>query len=148
MARTVPGTFIRNTATLVGLKMGSIGYGLVAVAGVVTALLIAYLADRYVRPYLGSPSLQEFEGNNAAVIGIILATGLRMMHSAVIDGRHDNRLAGVCFVLFTAVEYGSRHDFHSLGRGGVNLFCLLAGITPIPKNYFIRFSNKAVKDII
>ncbi|MGI6512880.1 MAG: chromate transporter [Syntrophomonadaceae bacterium] len=101
VAQTVPGTFATNTATLVGLKMGSIGYGLVAVLGVVTpALLIAYLADRYVRPYLGSPSLQGvLKGITAAVIGIILATGLRMMHSAVIDG--PTMITGLlAFVLF------------------------------------------------
>jgi len=88
VAQTVPGTFATNTATLVGLKMGSIGYGIVAVLGVITpALLIAYLADRYVRPYLTRPALQGIlKGVTAAVIGIIFATGLRMMHSAVIDG--------------------------------------------------------------
>ena len=54
-----------------------------AVLGVVTpALLIAYLADRYVRPYLGSPAQGILKGITAAVIGIIFATGLRMMHSA------------------------------------------------------------------
>ncbi|MGE5544808.1 MAG: chromate transporter [Bacillota bacterium] len=88
VAQTVPGTFAANTATLVGLNMGQIGYGVVAVLGVVTpALLTAYLADRYIRPHLKSPALQGvLKGIAAAVIGIILATGLKMMHSAVIDG--------------------------------------------------------------
>lgn len=83
VAQTVPGTFATNTATLVGLNMGHIGYGLVAVLGVISpALLIAYLADRYVRPHLENPALQGvLKGIAAAVIGIILATGLRMMHS-------------------------------------------------------------------
>lgn len=88
VAQTVPGTFATNTATLVGLNIGNIGYGLVAVLGVISpALLVAYVADRYVRPYLDNPALQGFlKGLMAAVIGIILATGLKMMHRAVIDG--------------------------------------------------------------
>ena len=63
VAQTVPGTFATNTATLVGLYMGHIGYGLVAVLGVISpALLIAYLADRYVRPHLENPVYRGFEG--------------------------------------------------------------------------------------
>ena len=43
VAQTVPGTLATNTATLVGLNMGHIGFGLVAVLGVVSpALMVAY----------------------------------------------------------------------------------------------------------
>jgi len=101
VAQTVPGTFATNTATLIGLNMGHIGYGLVAVLGVISpAILVAYLADRYVRPHLENPALQGvLKGITAAVIGIILATGLRMMHTAVIDA--PTMITGLlAFVLF------------------------------------------------
>lgn len=87
VAQLVPGAFATNTAVLVGLNIGSFGFALGAVAGVVTpALFIAFLAEHYVRPILDNPKLQGFlKGLTAGVIGIILATGLNLMHSVVID---------------------------------------------------------------
>jgi len=87
VAQTVPGTFATNTAVLVGLTIGGLGYGVAAVMGVVSpALLIAHIAERYVRPYLENQALQGIlKGLAAGVIGIIFATGLKMMHSAVVD---------------------------------------------------------------
>lgn len=87
VAQLVPGAFATNAAVLVGWNVGSIGFALGAVVGVITpALLIAFLAERYVRPLLDNPKLQGFlKGLTAGVIGIILATGLKLMHSVVID---------------------------------------------------------------
>ncbi|MGI6551136.1 MAG: chromate transporter [Syntrophomonadales bacterium] len=122
VAQTVPGTFATNTATLVGLNMGHIGYGLVAVLGVISpALLIAYLADRYVRPHLENPALQGvLKGIAAAVIGIILATGLRMMHSAVIDG--PTMIAGLlAFYLFYSRNWNVALATISAAAAGVIL---------------------------
>ncbi|NLV15676.1 MAG: chromate transporter [Syntrophomonadaceae bacterium] len=87
VAQLVPGTFATNTAVLAGMSVGSIWFALGAVAGVVTpAPFIAFLAERYVRPLLDNSKLQGFlKGLTAGVIGIILATGFKLMHSVVID---------------------------------------------------------------
>lgn len=85
MAQTVPGTFATNTATLVGLTVGNFGYACAATLGVVTpAVFLGYLADRYIKPYLDTPQLQGLlKGLSAAVIGIVLGTGMNLMKGAV-----------------------------------------------------------------
>ncbi|MGE5422704.1 MAG: chromate transporter [Ignavibacteriales bacterium] len=85
MAQTVPGTFAANTATLVGLTVGNFGYACAATLGVVTpAVFLGYLADRYIKPYLDTPQLQGLlKGLSAAVIGIVLGTGMNLMKGAV-----------------------------------------------------------------
>lgn len=106
MAQTVPGTFATNTATLVGLTTGSFGYGCAATLGVITpAFLAAYLADRYIRPYLDTPQLQGLlKGLAAAVIGIILGTGLNLMKSAIVDWPTLG-VVGIAFYLFLARKW-------------------------------------------
>jgi chromate transporter len=85
LAQTVPGTFATNTATLVGLNIGSPVYALAAALGIVSpALAISYLADKYIRPWMDAPAVQGvLKGISVVVIAIIAGTGLNMLAQAV-----------------------------------------------------------------
>ena len=125
VAQTVPGTFATNTATLAGLSIGNIGFGLVAVLGVISpALLVGYAADRFFRPHLDHPALQGIlKGLTAAVVGIILATGLQMMDSAVSDG--PTMIAGfLAFFLFYSRGWNVAIALITAAVAGLVTFCL------------------------
>lgn len=101
VSQTVPGTLATNTATLIGLHMGSIPIAIVAVLGIITpSLFFAYIADKYVVPHLDNPRVQStLKGLAAVVVGIILGAGLNLMKAAVTD-IPTTAISVVAFLLF------------------------------------------------
>lgn len=101
VSQTVPGTLATNTAALIGLHMGSMLIALVAVLGIITpSVLFAYIADKYVVPYLDYPWVQgALKGLAAVVVGIILGAGFNLMRAAVIDGP-TVAIAVISFLMF------------------------------------------------
>lgn len=126
VAQLVPGTFATNSAVLIGLSVGHLGYAVAALAGIVTPVMFtAYLAERYVRPFLNKPGMAGFlTGLTAAVIGIIAATGFNLMHAAVVDA--PTMLTGLlAFYLFYSRHWNAASAAIVAAMAGLALFFFL-----------------------
>lgn len=87
LAQTVPGTLAGNSSVLMGLEMQGILLAAAALLGVTTpAFVSAFLADRFVLPYLEKPVFKKVvKGLAAVVAGVILGTGLSMAGETIHD---------------------------------------------------------------
>ncbi len=107
LCRILPGPVFANTATHVGMRLGGVAGGILALLGVLTpgALLMLLLSFAYFRFGARPGSLAEsaLDGVAAAAIGLILATMLQQAPLAL------NALKAVGLALGVFLTYGLLH---------------------------------------
>lgn len=107
LCRILPGPVFANTAAHLGMRLGGVAGGVLALLGVLTpgALLMLFLSFAYFRfgAVPGSLAESALNGVAAAAIGLILATMLRQAPIAL------NALKAVGLALGVFVTYGLLH---------------------------------------
>jgi chromate transporter len=107
LCRILPGPVFANTAAHIGMRLGGVAGGALALLGVLTpgAILMLLLSFAYVRfgAVPGSLAESALNGVAAAAIGLILATMLRQAPIAL----DSLKAVGLALVVF--VTYGLLH---------------------------------------